>query len=91
MDRATAEHTRHYSSQQNTHRESAPGQKPNMVYYDENVFIDQAIHQSLQDKQTVNDDEAEFNRALQQVLKDSQFDYDIQVRKQKEEETMMLS
>ncbi|CDW74726.1 multi-sensor hybrid histidine kinase [Stylonychia lemnae] len=61
-----------------------------LMFYDENLFVEQAISQSLQDRNVVNED-AEFEKMLQQVLKDSKQEHDIKQRKVKEEELQMIS
>ena len=42
------------------------------------MFMEQAIHASLKDGAHIVDEDLEFNRALQQVLKDSKVDFEIE-------------
>lgn len=52
------------------------------------MLLEQAIHESLQDRGGPHrpNEDAEFERMLQQVMKDSKQEHEIQQRRQKEEE-----
>eukprot|EP00347_Sterkiella_histriomuscorum_P011000 403374128 len=60
-----------------------------LIYYNENMFVEQAISASLQNVN--HNDELEFEKMMQQVMKESKQDHEIRIRKEKMEELQMIS